>query len=290
VLQHEDEAFFAPNLFMNWALYGAAERQGVRVLLDGFDGDTTLWSGLTYLTDLARARRWRVLVREARGLSQRLNRPAWRFLLASVRPLAPDFARRAWRTLRSRPPFPLNQTIRSDFAQRIGLDARIAAFFGRGVRSRTTREEHWRRLTSGLFPTILEEIDRAAAAFSLEPRYPFFDRRLVEFCLAIPPEQKLASGWTRVVMRRAMSELPPDVRWRGKANLNEALSRGLRLFECDRLGRVVGDPGVLGTYVTTTSLLDAYERYTCRGIQEPDLAVWRASILALWLRTTSLTP
>lgn len=290
VFQHEDEPFFAPNLFMHWALYAAAERQGVRVLLDGFDGDTTLWPSLIYLTELARARRWKTLVDEARGLSQRLDRPIWRVLLAGLRPLAPDRARRAWRRLRPRPPVPLNQTIRPDFAHRIGLDARIATFFGRAARPRTARDEQWQRLTSGLFPTILEEIDRAAGAFSLEPRYPFFDRRLVEFCLALPPEQKLSRGWTRIIMRRAMSELPPDVRWRGKANLSEVLSRGLRLFERDRLGQVVGDPGVLGTYVTTTSLRDAYERYTCRGIQEPNLAVWRASVLALWLRSASLAP
>ena len=33
--------------------------------------------------------------------------------------------------------------------------------------------------------------DQTAATFGLEPRYPFFDRRFVEFCLALPFKQKL---------------------------------------------------------------------------------------------------
>jgi len=180
---------------------------------------------------------------------------------------------------------------RSPIARRIGLEARAATLLGARSAPRTARDEHWVRITSGLFPTILEEADRAAAAFSLEPRYPFFDRRLLEFCLALPAEQKLSQGWTRIVMRRAMSDLlPADVRWRGKANLSEVLTRGLRVFEQDRLGHLVQNPGVLEEYVTTASLRDAYERYTRGGIQEPNLAVWRASVLALWLRSTSLAP
>jgi asparagine synthase (glutamine-hydrolysing) len=291
VLRHEDEAFFAPNLFIHWALYAAAEQQGVRVVLDGFDGDTTLWPSLTYLSELARAHRWRALVSEARGLSKSLNRPAWRFLLAGVRPLAPEPARRAWRSLRRRPAFTLTPTIRPEFARRIGLEARAATLLADRRVARTSRHEHWIRITAGLFPTVLEEVDRAAAAFSLEPRYPFFDRRLLEFCLALPAEQKLFRGWTRIVMRRAMGDLlPTEVRWRGKANLSEVLTRGLRVFEQDRLGNLVRNPGVLEEYVTIASLRDAYQRYTCGGVQEPNLAVWRASVLALWLRSASLAP
>ena len=92
-------------------------------------------------------------------------------------------------------------------------------------------------------------------------------------------------------MRRAMHDLlPPEVQWRGKANLSPVLTRGMRVFEQDRLGNLVRNPGVLGEYVTVASLRDAYRRYTCGGVQEPNLAVWRASVLAFWLRSASLAP
>ncbi|MGB3789643.1 MAG: asparagine synthase-related protein [Phormidesmis sp.] len=44
ILGHQDEAFYAPNLFLHHGLYNAARRQNVRVMLDGFDGDTTIFS------------------------------------------------------------------------------------------------------------------------------------------------------------------------------------------------------------------------------------------------------
>jgi hypothetical protein len=37
-------------------------------------------------------------------------------------------------------------------------------------------------------------------------RYPFWDKRMIEFCLSLPPEQKIKKGWTRMIMRRAMVE------------------------------------------------------------------------------------
>jgi asparagine synthase (glutamine-hydrolysing) len=42
VLWHQDEAVYAPNLFLTWNLCRAAKEQGVRIILDGFDGDTTV--------------------------------------------------------------------------------------------------------------------------------------------------------------------------------------------------------------------------------------------------------
>ena len=45
-LWHLDEAFAAPNLYLHWSLYGAARAHGVRALLDGIDGDTTVSHGL----------------------------------------------------------------------------------------------------------------------------------------------------------------------------------------------------------------------------------------------------
>jgi asparagine synthase (glutamine-hydrolysing) len=159
---------------------------------------------------------------------------------------------------------------------------------------RSAREQHWHGLTSGLIPNALELADRAAAAFSLEPSYPFFDRRLMEFCLALPPEQKLHQGWTRVVMRRAMTNiLPVEVQWRTtKANLSPNFKR--RLFDCERerLDEVIlNDPQVIQEYVDLPALRAAYHRYLSQPTSDDDaLAVYGAVTLALWLRRTGLTP
>lgn len=98
VLHHEDEPFYAPNLFVHWALCNAAHRQGSHAILDGLDGDTTLAQRFEHLAELLQAGRWKSLVAEVIGLSRRLNRAPWKlFLLYAVTPLAPEPIRQAWR-------------------------------------------------------------------------------------------------------------------------------------------------------------------------------------------------
>ncbi len=291
-LGHEDEAIFAPNWFLHSALYRAARESGVRVLFDGFDGDTTLWHSLAYLGELVRAMRWKTLITEAKGLSERFDRPAWRFLWTGVSPLVPEPVRHGWRRIRRRSlrGWEINPTISPGLARRVRLEERVSTFLGSRVRPpRTSREEHWRRLTWGVLPCALEWADQAAAALSIDPRYPFFDRRLVEFCLALPAEQKLHRGWTRMIARRAMAGVvPAEVRWRGKANLSPVLPRGLTLFDLARIEAVIEEPKEIAEYVSQPALRDAFQRYTCKSLNDPALAVWRATMLALWLRQSHL--
>ncbi len=67
---HLDHANYAPNLYLHWAMYEAARKQGVRVFLDGFDGDSTVSHGFERLTELAQTLRWIRLWRETRLLSR----------------------------------------------------------------------------------------------------------------------------------------------------------------------------------------------------------------------------
>jgi asparagine synthase (glutamine-hydrolysing) len=132
--------------------------------------------------------------------------------------------------------------------------------------------------------------DNEAAAFGIEKRYPFWDKRLVEFCLTLPSDQKLNDGWTRVVMRRAMNGiLPPQVQWRsGKMDFVPSLAYGLRVFERDHLDEVIiRNPGVIEEYVNIRSLRQAYSRFLEQDsdLESKDLfAIWKTVSLALWLK------
>jgi len=53
-------------------------------------------------------------------------------------------------------------------------------------------------MLAGLMTASLETTDLAFAAFGVKPRYPFTDKRLVEFSLAVPPSQRyLTDGHAR---------------------------------------------------------------------------------------------
>ena len=49
----------------------------------------------------------------------------------------------------------------------------------------------------------------------MEPRLPFLDVDLVNFCMRLPPEHLIHNGWTKFILRKAVEDiLPPEVVWR----------------------------------------------------------------------------
>jgi asparagine synthase (glutamine-hydrolysing) len=63
--------------------------------------------------------------------------------------------------------------------------------------------------------TALEIYNKGCGEFGIETRFPFIDKRLAEYCLAIPGNQKISQGYTRIIVRRALQGiLPEEIRWR----------------------------------------------------------------------------
>ena len=115
------------------------------------------------------------------------------------------------------------------------------------------------------------------------------DKRLIEFCLALPPEQKLYQGWGRIVMRRAMSGiLPEEIRWRGgKTDMNPNFIHGLLKNSRRALDEVVLDlSGQVERFVDPCTLRELYQRLISQ--QKVKLAdamtFWKVATLAHWLR------
>lgn len=300
VVRQIDEANHAPNLYIHRALYAQARRHGARVFLDGVDGDTTVSHGLAYLAELAGRGRFRRMAAETIAITRRTGRRhnparvAWDY---GLRPLVPVAAVGALRKLpgRSRGRVPGRLLLNPGFARRAGAEDRARAASADTVEvAGTAREDHRQGLASGLIPHVLEVADKAAAAFAVEPRYPFFDHRLIEFCLGLPGDQKLRAGWTRFILRSAMAGILPEAvrRRTDKANLTPAFTRGL--IEHDRAAMeevILRDGRLLGEYVDLPSLRETLGRFVSTGgASAPDaLALFRAVNLGFWLREAQPT-
>ena len=258
--------------------------------------------GMPYLTELARKWRWWAFAQQVDEIAAHFGLSRQRlFLDAGFKPLVPQPLRWVWHRLHGRvqPPAPvcgLNNAINPVFAQRMGLAQRLQAFEAHEFTSASPlREQHMLALTDGRLEYVVNVFDQTAATFALEPRYPFFDRRLMEFCLALPFEHKLWHGWTRAIFRRAMENiLPAAVQWRlNKGNLSVNVRRGL-LEERETLEAVIlHDPRVIEAYVDIPALRAAYRRYLSQpaATSEADLFTIFLSVnLALWLRQSGLVP
>ena len=287
---HQDEPFYVPNLFLHQKLYETARANGVGVVLDGFDGDIVVSHGLRYLGDLARSYRWVKLANEVRSLSRRFQCSVWNVIRHHlVGSIAPPLIKTLYRFARriSRQDAGTSRIVNVDFAHRLSTndhDRKSASKYPQAATN--VREAHCSDLTSGIVPFALEVAGRAAVASSIEPRYPFFDRRLVEFCLALPHEQKLDQGWTRVVMRRAMKDiLPRKVCWRGtKSDLSPNFTRALLKFDWKPLDREINDEaGRVWQYADFECVQKAYQRYLAAPSINDALVLWKIITLALWL-------
>jgi len=68
------------------------------------------------------------------------------------------------------------------------------------------RAHHLRKHT---LPGMLRCTDRNHMAFSIEPRYPFLDHTLVEFCLKFDRSLLYRNGWTHNALRVAFEDMLP---------------------------------------------------------------------------------
>jgi asparagine synthase (glutamine-hydrolysing) len=277
VLWHTDHPVGAP-IYMDWEIFRAARSQGVRILLSGFDGDSTVSHGYEDLTNFA-LRGWYLrLIREARALkknmprrSHNLKRLIWHRGIARSMPSA---AYTIWRKLRGRKPedytrspinFPLHfKTVNPEFRELFDLEDRIVQLREKNYPAGLSPiEYHWNALTNGYFSQVLENLEKAAAAFEIEPRFPFFDRRLIEFCIALPPGQRIYKGWTRSIFRHAMAGiLPDDVCWRtDKSNIGASVKINMLKYGATQLEDAVKNSNHLTKFVDIEQLRTAYADY-----------------------------
>lgn len=326
IVDQLDEPYSTPNLYLHAGLFRAAKSAGVRVLLDGFDGDSVVSHGYGRLTDLARAHNWEKLESEIGAFSAHIGRAPDIAVRRFVIPLLAEFARRgkwiAW--LRTS----------SELARRFGIARRELAV-GSGLRPllsaprrhlsgvlgeceaavlrpwladvlrrarRTTtradarralaseRQDHMNGLSWPLYQLTLEIADKTAAACGIEPRYPFFDQRLIQFCVGLPASQKFADGWPRSILRRAMQGLlPPVIQWRSsKGDLSPNFHRR---FALDLVEHDQPDDSVLSPYLDVARLREVASRYRSAP-SDPhhrDIAMllFRVATLETWLKQLS---
>lgn len=293
MLQGQDGPLPIPNMFMSRALFGAARETGVRVLLDGENGDDVVSHGAGCLTELLFGFKWRNFLRELNGFARRMNAPRRRILwhtemLPALGDIVPDSVLAARRRLHRWPPSPGDKRfIRPEFSEVIDWKTVHPDEAQRRRYRPSTCAHDWHcfGISHALTQAVLAAADKAAAAFSIELRHPFYDVRLMEFCLALPPEQKIKGSWPRSIARRALASLlPPEVCWRlSKANLGPNFRHCLLTFDRERVESVLtASASPTDRYLDRHRLLQAYDDCVA-GKQGDEFILWKMMVLERWL-------
>jgi len=308
LLAVHDEPFFAPNLATNWANVPHVRAAGVSVLLDGHGGDEVVSKGYGRFHELAKGSAWATLAQESWRASDGWGASAvrlwgayaWRY---GVEPWMDD---RPWtqrlygwfcqgkRWVSPRGTAPASSDL--DPLRLLGPELRrklnIEARYRQARRERkaalgSERGRHHAELTAPVMGRSLEILDRTMRTHGVEPRFPFLDRRLMSFCLALPARQKRNRGQGRYVLRAALRDrLPSRVRHRrDKTDFTPHFAAGLQRRKD---GAPLVDPqcGQKG-YIDESVVRDLSAAVVALGPKAPTrtlLSLWRVIVLATWVQ------
>ncbi|WP_103019770.1 lasso peptide isopeptide bond-forming cyclase [Salinibacter altiplanensis] len=316
------------NLHAHYLLYktlGIAQQHNVRNLLDGSEGDAVVGYGHDFFIELARAGEWERFTELAVRYSENCRQagrhypPEKAFWDHGLEPLL--------EYLRSGQPgkyygnvcrvtdlfdIPLSKVLKrsmywvwpSQWRKRIdrfrgksALDVISSQKLRRlgvdGEENRTstapTHVRHARTLQkSAVLTSAMEAVDPIFAAHHAEARHPFFDRRVIEYCLSLPAEQRMKGGWSRSILRRALRDVLPDkVQNRlGKAMLGINIKHNLLHHEQNRLSELARDE-ILQPFVdrdVVEGLLNRFQESPSKPYSYAVGPLLRVAVLAIWLR------
>ncbi|WP_345985235.1 asparagine synthase-related protein [Sulfurimonas sp. HSL-1656] len=123
--------------------------------------------------------------------------------------------------------------------------------------------------------------------FGVEYRHPFFDVKLVEFMLSLPPEFKFGRGRTKNLLRLAMKGILPDkIRTRqDKAEFSSVLQQQIDAID---LPPLLDDPLIVRTGWIDKEKIDVlYGKYSNRRISPAEtVTFWRYINVEYWYRRT----
>ena len=188
-------------------LLAKARAAGHHVMFTGLGGDEWLTGSRFRMASLLRrGRLWAAwqYSREYRTIRW-LDPGAAAMWRAGIVPNLPPSLKQVFRLLRGAPPAPA--WVRPEFAERVNLSDRMQAAYrrGAGIDHPVVRESVV-RFGSGDSLHLREAAVRAAANAGIELRHPFFDRRLVQFLIALPDDLRLRHGVHRWIQRTALAD------------------------------------------------------------------------------------
>lgn len=288
---HGDQFLIPPNHFLFWEIACEANSNGVRILLDGLEGDATLSYGAGLAAQFLKSGKLKKLVEEINYFSKRVGRSPYNILSSVILAyLTPKLINRLiWNYRELRGSYgSKTRIVDSNFTKKMGLLQKANKLHQR-EQADSPRSMHHRDITSGLYQYEMEFVDWATARFAVEPRHPFFDKRLIEFCFAIPTEQKRNKGWDRAILRRAMSGiLPMEVQWRKeKGDLSHNFNQSLLKYEKELLDELILENiKIIEEYVDTQKIQEIYFEYS-QGDAKDDIHLWNTVTLTAWLKKNS---
>src|SRR5262249_26915050 len=196
-------------------------------------------------------------------------------------PLVPRPVKRLVRRLRR---WDVPDWIAPDFARRVALQDRLGREVAVPPFATHAQRAIAGQLRSGWSVAEYEMVDRFERRRSMESRFPFNDRRLIEFALALPEDQRWRGTETKFILRRAARDLLPRsvARRATKGDFTYLFTASL---EREGAAEVFAQLRLeTDGYIEGGRVRELYQR-VCRGDLSSLSPIWMIFATELWYRT-----
>jgi asparagine synthase (glutamine-hydrolysing) len=208
MIYHQDQPFSGASHYSEFKVFQTARENQMIVMQDGQGSDEFLCGyGEFYTTlilEMVRSFEWGNALRLWKVKAAHKNTSILKEIKLFIKSVyAPRFIR-IIKKLTGKSDYPwLTESWR-----KIAKDSLI------NFEEKSIRELSLTEIEYSSIPYQLHSEDRNSMLFSIESRLPFLDPRLVEYCIGLPSSYKIKNGYTKAVLRDAISELPESIRLR----------------------------------------------------------------------------
>lgn len=283
-----DQPYFTPFLPLIISSFKKMHENNIRTFFSGHGGDSVIYAGNNFL-ELAYSLQCFKLIKEIKNSAKVMKFSASQKFINTITSLISRYLKDKFNDSYQFNKLYRNSILSQNFIEK---NAIIDLVNSKRLEGKYKLKENHYRLICNYNIRSFEILDAISAYYNLVPVYPYFDKRLVEFCYSMPSEMKFRS-WNRYTQRMAMDGIiPPEVQWRvNKANLREFLTKNMLLFEKNSLDLMITNDEILGDYVDLKWLKQVHRKYTeCEKVRYTDTYyLWISLILFIWFQKTKIT-
>lgn len=283
MIWYHEEPFASTSIYAQYCVMKIAHERGMKVLLDG-QGSDEIFGGYDhayypYLSGLIRRGRLFQCLAEIRRLRRhglKWSAGATAKVLLGAGPASAN--NRIINALWLRLP----HGIHKDFIRNMHGVRGLAPRLENGLKEKLFNDMNF------ILRSLLAYEDKNSMAFSIEARVPFLDYRLVEFVFSLPDRYKISSSLRKILLRRAMKNIVPDI------ILNRTDKIGFATAEKDWLASGPLRNIMLDVfrsarfrqreYFDPHTIIDAFETLPARPEQKSSINFWACFHLEMWLR------
>ncbi len=210
-LQNYEEPIVAVNIYLIDSVLESLQSKNTKVHIEGFDGDSVVSHGYERLYGLGKNFKIFKLFKEAKALKEKSGKD---FTYASTLKeyVFKPFLKTS--NLISNRNALLNEKIKrvkKGVIQDSWIENKLNKMSSLNLSDQSdTRNLHLTTLQHPIWEDAICSMNKAGKLRSIDIRNPFFDLRLIHFCLSLPDSQKLKNGKNRYILRNSMQNIVPE--------------------------------------------------------------------------------